>query len=226
MLLNICPIKWGFLITMKKFNAFELIGVGVSIYLICLIFGAISKHIFGFDVDVLSASATLFAAVVAMILFNDWRDQFKVDTFIKLKENLQKIASQSEKNYSTFNLSISETVSNPIKLQEFGVNAENMGDSFEALIIELDFYERMLHKFKINENILSIKPNDFSQFLNDILVEFSKNFDRDNPLKGIVKHKKETESEWLDVLLKLKEFKIKSDEDIQKIILMLYDETL
>ncbi|MCU4434770.1 hypothetical protein KTH93_04670 [Acinetobacter bereziniae] len=60
---------------MKKYNEFELVGIGVSVYLICIIFGIISKHIFGFDVDVLSASATLFAGVVAIVLVNDWREQ-------------------------------------------------------------------------------------------------------------------------------------------------------
>ncbi|EXE36317.1 hypothetical protein [Acinetobacter baumannii] len=59
---------------MKKFNEFELIGIGIALLLICIIFSIIGKHVFGLEGDYLSAAATLFAAVVAFLLYQDWRE--------------------------------------------------------------------------------------------------------------------------------------------------------
>lgn len=73
----------------KKFNAFGIIGLGIISYLICIIFGLISKHVFAFgDVDVLSSSATLFAGMVALVLFRDWREQQNFITLEKKHEAL------------------------------------------------------------------------------------------------------------------------------------------
>lgn len=56
---------------MKNFNEFELIGIGIALLLICIFFSLMGKHIFGLEGDYLSAAATLFASVIAFILFND-----------------------------------------------------------------------------------------------------------------------------------------------------------
>jgi hypothetical protein len=85
---------------MKKYNEFELIGLGVSVYLICLIFGIISKHIFGFDVDILSASATLFAAVVAMLLFNDWKEPLIFERIDHFHNKISLLTSKIKDTYA------------------------------------------------------------------------------------------------------------------------------
>lgn len=73
---------------MKKFNEFELIGIGIALLLICIIFSLVGKYIFGLEGDYLSAAATLFAAVIAFILFNDWREEQEYQT---KKEFIMKI---------------------------------------------------------------------------------------------------------------------------------------
>ncbi len=87
---------------MKKFNEFELIGI--ALLLICIIFSIIGKHVFGLEGDFLSAAATLFAAVVAFLLFQDWRDQQK---FV-LVEKYQNLIKESGKSlftkYSNFHI--------------------------------------------------------------------------------------------------------------------------
>ncbi|MGN8009443.1 hypothetical protein ACTJJH_15870 [Acinetobacter sp. 22301] len=51
----------------------------------------IFKHFLDIEADYLSAFATLIAAVVAMKLYNDWREQLQIDIFVSSKENLNKL---------------------------------------------------------------------------------------------------------------------------------------
>ncbi|GEM_PF-3820769 len=87
---------------MKKYNEFELVGIGVSVYLICIIFGIISKHIFGFDVDVLSASATLFAAFIALYLYSDWRAPYNASKILSERNELLLNLSHLRSEYYKF----------------------------------------------------------------------------------------------------------------------------
>lgn len=47
------------------------------------------KHIFGLEGDYLSAAATLFASVIALILFNDWRDEQEHQVFTELIKTIK-----------------------------------------------------------------------------------------------------------------------------------------
>lgn len=94
----------------KKFNAFDIIGLGVISYLICIIFGLVSKHVFNFgDVDILSSSATLFAGIVALVLFNDWREQYHVSSIEKKQLEINNLCDLLFENYISM---ISFTVRN------------------------------------------------------------------------------------------------------------------
>ncbi|WP_151711036.1 hypothetical protein [Acinetobacter brisouii] len=76
---------------MKKLSTLELVIVGFILLFICLVISIIGHSLFNINTDFLTAGATLFAAVVAMLLFEDWRDQHKVtlmDAFhLDLREN-------------------------------------------------------------------------------------------------------------------------------------------
>lgn len=73
---------------MKKFNKFELVGIGISLLLICIFFSLLGKHVFGLEGDYLSAATTLFAAIVAYILYQDWRE---AEDYSTLREFILKI---------------------------------------------------------------------------------------------------------------------------------------
>lgn len=75
---------------MKKINKFGLIGIGIALLLICIIFSLIGKHLFGLEGDYLSAAATLFAAVIAALLYSDWKAQHKVQLLDKYHNELKK----------------------------------------------------------------------------------------------------------------------------------------
>lgn len=74
---------------MKNFNEFQLIGIGIALLLTCIIFSLIGKHILGLEGDYLSAAATLFASVIAFILFNDWRDEQEHQVFTELIKTIK-----------------------------------------------------------------------------------------------------------------------------------------
>ena len=74
---------------MKKHSEFELIGIGLTLLVLCILISLVGKHIFDLDGDYLSAAATLFAAVVAMLLFNDWKVQHRFNRLDYLQPKLR-----------------------------------------------------------------------------------------------------------------------------------------
>lgn len=74
---------------MKKFTKFELIGIGISLLLICIIISLIGKYVFDLQGDYLSAAATLFAAVIAALLYSDWKVQHKIQLLDKYHNELK-----------------------------------------------------------------------------------------------------------------------------------------
>ncbi len=133
---------------MKKFNAFELIGIGVAIYLVCLIFGAISKHIFSFDVDVLSASATLFAAVVAMLLFNDWREPHNAQRIHEERKDIINAIKSFRTNFYNF-INHIDTMVEAAKTRDESYCKEYI-ELETKLLNDLDDYLDCLHIYAIN----------------------------------------------------------------------------
>ncbi|MBO1281464.1 hypothetical protein [Acinetobacter nosocomialis] len=79
---------------MKKFTEFELFGIGISLLLICIIISLIGKHIFDLQGDYLSAASTLFAAVIAAILYSDWKVQHRFVLLDKYHNELKKNISE------------------------------------------------------------------------------------------------------------------------------------
>lgn len=154
---------------MNKFNEFELIGIGVSIYLVCLIFGSISKHIFGFDVDVLSASATLFAAVVAMLLFSDWKDPHNAQKILEEQKDIMNSLHTFRVDFYNFRNCI-ETISEA-DIEEKNIHKEYI--QLETILLNsLDKISDCLHIYGVNFNNESDEKLN-NEHLNKI-VEFRK----------------------------------------------------
>lgn len=79
---------------MKKINKFGLIGIGIALLLICIIFSLLGKHLFSLEGDYLSAAATLFAAVIAALLYSDWKVQHRFTLLDRYHNELKKNISQ------------------------------------------------------------------------------------------------------------------------------------
>lgn len=76
------------LLIMKNISLLELIVIGIGLLAGCF---AISKFVlckFGMQTDFLSASATLFAAVVAVLIFNGWREPHKASKALSERNEL------------------------------------------------------------------------------------------------------------------------------------------
>lgn len=75
----------------KVSGAVIFIILGLISFLICTIFGLVSRHIFSFEnVDIVSSVATLFAGIVALCLYTDWREQYRIDLLFKTLDSLSR----------------------------------------------------------------------------------------------------------------------------------------
>lgn len=84
---------------MKKFSWLEIIVIAIGILASCFSISVIAHCKFGLDTDFLSSAATIFAAFIAMLLFNDWREQHKV---LSLERLQGKLSLSAEKIFENF----------------------------------------------------------------------------------------------------------------------------
>ncbi len=146
---------------MKKFNEFELIGIGIALLLICIIFSLIGKHVFHLEGDYLSAAATLFAAVIAFILFNDWRDEQEHQVFTELiktiKQDYRKLNDKYiEDLYSLHEMLHKLKLNQPTQVLTFEI--------IEKITLSYTTFSRVFKEIQIS--LLEIKEikSDFNNF--------------------------------------------------------------
>ncbi|MDC4659471.1 hypothetical protein NRA66_12680 [Acinetobacter baumannii] len=146
---------------MKNFNEFQLIGIGIALLLTCIIFSLMGKHIFGLDGDYLSAAATLFASVIAFILFNDWRDEQEHQVFTELiktiKQDYRKLNDKYiEDLYSLHEMLHKLKFNHPTQALTFEV--------IEKITLSYTTFSRVFKEIQIS--LLEIKEikSDFNNF--------------------------------------------------------------
>lgn len=79
---------------MNKFNKFNLLAIGTFLLVLCAFLSYVGEKWLNLQGDYLSAAATLFAAVIAFLLFNDWKDQFLITKFEKYSEEIESLSKQ------------------------------------------------------------------------------------------------------------------------------------
>ncbi|GEA69160.1 hypothetical protein PA3_33180 [Acinetobacter pittii] len=181
---------------MKKFNKFELIGIGISLLLICIFISLIGKHVFNLEGDYLSAASTLFASVIAFILFNDWKDQHKVHLLEKyhaeLKkhvENLLKSKKLISDEYFKFIISKDKNlmIDSPLTILESQIKDEYQ--SIDRLINEYLIYLETLGTEKFikqhKEQVLKLITR-IPDILNDFL-QIAKEYDLEKQYMNLIK---------------------------------------
>lgn len=185
---------------MKKYSVFELIGIGVALLLICIIFSLIGKHVFDLEGDYLSAASTLFAAVIAALLYSDWKVQHRFTLLDKyhneLKKNISELFDEVfeisgkvrlvegstdkfvrelyidlQKNLKSHNKRLNTTISLISEYQIFINNQEPTG------IVITHSNELKSQKKLVMENLLTLSSalgsNDINEFINTIYGGFS-----------------------------------------------------
>lgn len=185
---------------MKKYSVFELIGIGIALLLICIIFSLIGKHVFDLEGDYLSAASTLFAAVIAALLYSDWKVQHRFTLLDKyhneLKKNISELFDEVfeisgkvrlvegstdkfvrelyidlQKNLKSHNKRLNTTISLISEYQIFINNQEPTG------IVITHSNELKSQKKLVMENLLTLSSalgsNDINEFINTIYGSFS-----------------------------------------------------
>lgn len=148
---------------MKKFNKFELSGVGIFLLIFCIFISLIGKKVFDLDGDYLSAAATLFAAVIAAILYNDWKDQHGLNLLDKYHNELKLLKLYINNNRSSikegFNNFFNST-SSYMPLDDFTrIKINNLNEELGKLESTLNEYLIFLNNIKNNNLIRSHKKS-------------------------------------------------------------------
>ena len=76
---------------MKKLTWFELAMVGIGIIASCFVVSFLVKCKFNLETDFLSSAATIFAAVVAMLLYSDWREEYLIKKLEDIHASIEEV---------------------------------------------------------------------------------------------------------------------------------------
>lgn len=152
---------------MNKLNIYKLICFGILIFICCFGISYLAKKIFNLDSDFLSATATFFAAVVAFSLFNDWRIQYKTELFERLKERIHNLYVSIENQYDILHSKVLLNDESNSQVVDITKELLNFTSLIESLIIELEFYEKIIAKFNLDKSKIEISPADSIKILID-----------------------------------------------------------
>lgn len=210
---------------MKKLKITDLIVIGLGIFAFCF---AVSKFVyckFQMTSDYLTASATFFAAVIAMLLFNDWREQYRIEMVRQLREKIHSLFIDLENKYDEFYLVTGKAFQgHPTQMQDIIIPSQNMSNAYEILLPELDFLIKILGELKVDTKTLDSDLLDFESKFSKVIGLLSDGVVINNNIQTITNY-------WLvlsDVNFKpsdyLKVQKTLLNNDLQKIIIKLFAE--
>ena len=164
---------------MKKYSEFELIGIGITLLVLCILISLIGKHVFDLEGDYLSAAATLFAAVVAMLLFNDWQEPYSAQK-INDERNLLRVSIKDFRNnyyaLSTHILSAPKVLSeNGDYFREYIKLEAQLLNSLDDVSENLNFYANFFLKDSNDKNYNIHKENliAYSGYIRDFHAKFN-----------------------------------------------------
>lgn len=141
---------------MKKISIWELLVISVGVIALCF---SISKFVlckFNMASDFLTASATFIAAIVAISLFNDWKDQYRTELFERLKDRIHHLFDSLSIQYDAMYKSI--LINKNKDATTITDDIIKFSSLLENLAIELDFYERLIAKFHLDNIKLNVSP--------------------------------------------------------------------
>lgn len=170
---------------MKKYSEFELIGIGITLLVLCILISIIGKHVFDLDGDYLSAAATLFAAVVAMLLFNDWREPYTITKIDNIQNELRssiKLFRYAYNDFRYFLLKDDRPETAEKFMAEYKKYEKELLDSIEAIRDHLDrciilVKEIQKHEF-VNDHLLELQLA--KNQLNDMYILFMESDPNEN----------------------------------------------
>lgn len=206
---------------MKNISIQELTVIGIGILGSCFAISKLAFCKFNLQSDFLSASATLFAAVVALKMFNSWKEQYQTELFERLKDRIHNLFNQLESNYNNYYELFILNDSHPDR-KSIHIQGSTFQNTIDQLLSELDFYEKLINKYKDIEIELVCEPSTAKNNLTDILKQLNPDYilnAHDEWVENIYQVLKKDEVYKLLITMK-----IFINDDLQKIILKLIDE--
>ncbi|MDH0562170.1 hypothetical protein [Acinetobacter courvalinii] len=88
---------------MNNLKTYEVLCVFFICILFCLEISILGRALIGFDSDFLSAGVTLFAAFIAWILYNDWRDPYSAQKLDDERSAIRVTAKSFRNSFYEFN---------------------------------------------------------------------------------------------------------------------------
>lgn len=218
----LAPDYRGFLISMKKLKISGILGIGVIGFIFCIGISIIAKKAFDVESDFLSASATLFAAIVALYLFSDWREQYRIEMVKQLRDKIHLLFIDLENKYNEFYLAVGSAVKgSPTNMKDIASLSQTMANSYEILLPEIDFLIKILEKLKVDRTTCKSNSSDFEEKFSHTLLALTHGFDKNNYEKTIINYWSVLSTNELEDYIKLQKTLI--NDDLQKLIIKLYD---
>lgn len=133
---------------------FRIISYAVCLFFICLGISIVVNYKFGIVGDYLSAFSTLAAALIALYLYNDWREEHR----LKLLEHYH--SAIKERAYAVF-LEINYIlVEHPVIIAK--------ADGPEELKRQIDLYLKNIDELAGNLTELCVLVNEYENFLTNL----------------------------------------------------------
>ena len=150
-----------------------LVLIFIGIFFGCLGLSKLANHYLGISSDYLTASATFFAAFVALYLYNDWRVQFRTELFERLKDKIHVLFNNVSIEYDNLYFMVVALDSDLPDRKELIMQNTKYQYAIEALLTELDFYEKILNKYKPKGTEINCDPRAVKDFLQQSLSDLN-----------------------------------------------------
>jgi len=159
---------------MKNIDIKELIVIGVGISAFCF---AVSKFVlckFQMQTDFLSASATIFAAIIAIKLFNDWREEYLIEKMERFHVDIEQVTIALNAHYKIIdNKTIAGRLRTSMGLLYVAdeIDSSDMDGALRDALDNLQKNLRLIHQLLTEYEIFLINYNTKTSLKHSELVK-------------------------------------------------------
>lgn len=180
----------------------------------------LASHYLGISSDYLTASATFFAAFIAIYLFNDWREQHKFTSLELLKVNIQTNFADIDSSFEDFRRCLfAKDIENSNFFAEYSRSSKKLNQQLEITCQNLAYYEKLLSSYDVDTSILAVKPRELGELIIGIYTDLNIPFSLNEFDKMIVDLRRKVTSKTAVDFVNLKTESILLSSDIQKFII-------
>ncbi|MDA3556635.1 hypothetical protein MKL42_03760 [Acinetobacter sp. AOR15_HL] len=145
----------------------------ILIFLICLGVSIQVKEFYKIEGDYLSSFSTLIAALVAFVLYKDWREEYVLNLYVESQKNINllfKDVIETSRHMNDYLKKIIKSDEDIFDFDKYNDNIMMFIENAELLLLEIDnqkmLFKKLQKKIKLN--------NDLYIFLNVIDLKIMK----------------------------------------------------